>query len=101
MTFIVATHDVNFVPMVADRVYVLNKGRVIAEGSLREIFSSQRIMSEASLEPPIIAQLFQLLAAGNNALVKSLPLTVEEALSELSLYYRSSGNKSLQLTKNY
>ncbi len=100
MTFIVATHDVNFVPMVADRVYVLNKGRVIAEGSLREIFSSQRIMSEASLEPPIIAQLFQLLAAGNNALVKSLPLTVGEALSELRLYYRSSGNKSLQLTKN-
>ncbi len=84
MTLIVATHDVNFVPMVADRAYVLNKGRILADGSLKQIFSNRRIIDEACLEPPIVAQLFCLLNEHRANSAESLPLTVEEAFLELT-----------------
>jgi cobalt/nickel transport system ATP-binding protein len=83
-TLITATHDVNFLPSVADKVCVLNKGRVIAEGKLREILLNTKTMEEASLELPIVTQLFHFLADNKGMAIEPLPLTVEEALSELS-----------------
>lgn len=84
ITLITATHDVNFLPAVADKMCVLNKGRIIAEGKLREIFLNSKIMDEANLELPIVTQLFHLLADKKGMTIEPLPLTVEEALSELS-----------------
>lgn len=92
ITLITASHDVNFLPAVADRAYVLNKGRVISEGSLRQVFSDLRVMSEASLEPPTIARLFSILAEKRNMRAQGPPLTVEEALSELERHL-SSGER--------
>lgn len=87
ITLIVATHDVDIVPMIVDRVYVLNKGQIIAEGPIREIFSNFEIMEKANLEPPIITRLFYLINKineQNNAdLIKPLPLTIEEALEKI------------------
>jgi cobalt/nickel transport system ATP-binding protein len=94
-TLVTATHDVNFIPEFAERVYVLNKGHVIAEGSLRQIFSNSRLMSEANLEPPIITRLFNTLSEERDFQIKSLPLTVEEALHELDRYCRSRGNRNV------
>jgi len=93
MTFVTATHDVNFLPEAADRVHVLNKGRMIAEGPLREIFSSSKIMDEANLEPPIITQLFKLFAEKNGISIESLPFNFEEAVSELSRCCMPEENK--------
>jgi cobalt/nickel transport system ATP-binding protein len=84
ITLITATHDTNFLPAVVDRMCVLNKGCIIAEGKLREIFLNSKIMDEASSELPIVTQLFRLLADKKGMTIYSLPLTVEEALSELS-----------------
>lgn len=83
ITLIIASHDVNFVPMVADRVYVLNKGKIVAEGPIRDVFSDFKIMKEANLEPPIIMQLFNLLNDLTQVKITLLPLTIEEALSEI------------------
>jgi len=89
MTLITASHDVNFLPEVADRAYILNKGHVTSEGSLREVFSSSRLMSEANLEPPTITRLFSILAEKKKVRTQPLPLTVEEALSALERYLSS------------
>jgi cobalt/nickel transport system ATP-binding protein len=89
MTLITASHDVNFLPEVADRAYILNKGHVTSEGSLREVFSSSRLMSEASLEPPTITRLFSILAEKKKVRTQSLPLTVDEALSALERWLSS------------
>ena len=93
ITLITATHDVNFVPEVAERVHVLNNGHVIAEGLLRQIFSDSKLMSEANLEPPIVTRLFNVLAEENNIQIGSLPLTIEEAINELRRCYRYGGNE--------
>ncbi len=90
ISLITATHDVNFVPEVAERIYVLNKGHAIAEGLLRQIFSNPKLMSEANLEPPIVTRLFNALAEENDVQIESIPLTVEEALHELRRRYRFS-----------
>ena len=86
LTLIIATHDVNFVPAVADRACVLNGGRLVADGPLREVFSNRSVMEEANLEPPIVTQVYRALAKDNGNNTKRFPLTVEEALSELGCY---------------
>ncbi|MGC8948075.1 MAG: energy-coupling factor ABC transporter ATP-binding protein [Thermoprotei archaeon] len=87
ITLIVTTHDVDMIPMIVDRVYILNKGEIIAEGSVREIFTNFEIMEKANLEPPTIARLFYFINkvyGHNNAnLVEPLPLTIEEALEKI------------------
>jgi cobalt/nickel transport system ATP-binding protein len=89
MTLITASHDVNFLPEIADRAYILNKGHVTSEGPLWEVFSNSRLMSEANLEPPTIARLFSILAEKKNVRTRPLPLTVEQALSVLERYLSS------------
>ncbi len=49
ITIVVAAHDVDFISKVADRVYILNKGRIMAEGAVKEIFSNYEIMKKARL----------------------------------------------------
>lgn len=83
ITLVVATHDVDFIPLIADRAYILNK-QVIAEGSLEDLLSNPDMMKEAGLEPPNVTRLFELLnqSMGFDA-IKPLPLTVEQALHEI------------------
>ncbi|MCP8305351.1 MAG: ATP-binding cassette domain-containing protein [archaeon] len=87
ITLVVATHDVDFVPMVADRAYVLDKGKVLAEGYLEDVFSNFKVMEETGLEPPTITRLFKLLNRSiGREVIQSLPLTVEQALYEIRQY---------------
>jgi polar amino acid transport system ATP-binding protein len=43
MTMLVVTHEMDFARRVADRVLVFDKGRVIEEGSPKEIFEAARV----------------------------------------------------------
>ncbi len=58
LTIITATHDVNIVPLIADRAYVLYEGKFIEAGSVAEIFSNAKMLEKAHLTPPILTQLF-------------------------------------------
>jgi len=94
MTLITATHDVNFLPAVADRVYVLSRGRIISEGPLKKVFSNPKIMNQANLELPIVTQLFRLLAEQNSVATESTPLTVKEALYEIDRFVKRDKSQS-------
>jgi len=79
-TIVTATHDVNIVPLIADRVIVLNK-TVIGEGSIEEVFSDANLMKKASLHPPVITELFvKLKELGIVEDSSRIPLTVNEAI---------------------
>ncbi|MCX8191991.1 MAG: ATP-binding cassette domain-containing protein [Nitrososphaerales archaeon] len=86
-TSITATCDVNIAPLIADRVYLLNGGRIVAEGPLKEVFSNIKLMNDARLQPPTITKFFaklmevDLIDRNNNN--KSLPTTIEEAVEEM------------------
>ncbi len=57
---ITATHDVNLVPLLADRILLLNKS-IVAEGDIHQIMNRRDLMNDLSLEMPILADLFKTL----------------------------------------
>lgn len=82
ITTMIAMHDVNALPDLADRVYVLNKG-IIAEGSPMEIFSDWDLLKENNLEAPDIFKFFKVLNCfGYNC--EELPLSFDEAVEVLT-----------------
>jgi cobalt/nickel transport system ATP-binding protein len=81
-TMILSTHSVDLLPILADRIYVLCKGRVLREGTPHEIFTDARAAAEAGLRLPLISQLFHELTAedGVTGLAgRTLPLSIAEA----------------------
>ncbi len=53
-TIVVSSHDMNFIYEICDYIYVLNKGHILAEGELQEVFLKKEILDEASLEEPFL-----------------------------------------------
>jgi len=81
ITIITATHEVDIVPLLADRVCIMSAGRIIGEGDMIGIFSSPELIKKTHLRLPIVAQLMEMLQeAGVDVSVK---FTLEEARDEL------------------
>ncbi len=78
VTLVMATHDVNLVPMMADVVYVLLRGgEIVGHGSPRDIFANVELLRRSNIEPPVLSELIATLEAAGVPL--GHPLTVEEA----------------------
>jgi energy-coupling factor transporter ATPase len=80
-TIVIITHDMDLVCEYAERVIVMNDGRILTEGSPREVFAKADILREAFLAQPVVMELF-------NRLRKDFPLpesvlTVDEAVAVL------------------
>lgn len=78
ITLILATHNVDLAPMLADRAFIMSRGRVVGEGPIHEVLANQLLVKEAGLDLPTIAQFFNKLR--DQGLANSLPLTVGEAV---------------------
>jgi cobalt/nickel transport system ATP-binding protein len=90
ITLVIATHDVDFIPLVADRAYILNK-RIMAEGNLEDLFSNPDMIRKAGLELPNITRLFELIEESMNLnSIKPFPLTVEQALYEIKRCFKNN-----------
>jgi cobalt/nickel transport system ATP-binding protein len=61
MTIIFSTHDVSLVPEIADFLYVMNKGRIIAEGTIAEIFIQPELLQSVRLDVPVLPKLISML----------------------------------------
>lgn len=76
-TIITTTHDINIVPYIADTIYVLNNGSIVAKGNPQEIFSQSDLMKEANLETPILSELFARLRT--RGFEVNIPYTLDDA----------------------
>jgi cobalt/nickel transport system ATP-binding protein len=76
VTIIVTAHDLTTVPLLADRVYLLNK-RVMAMGSTRETLTDAELLKNNGLEVPPLVEL------GLRLGINTVPLTVDEAVERL------------------
>jgi cobalt/nickel transport system ATP-binding protein len=84
ITLLLATHDVDIVPLFANRLCILDKGRVVSEGSPKETFSNTELIRKVSLRSPRIAHLFEVLKKEDNLPIQDeLPLTISEARKEI------------------
>jgi cobalt/nickel transport system ATP-binding protein len=88
-TLIVATHCVDLLPVLADRVCVLAGGRVQQEGSPREVLADPRRAAQAGLRIPLIAQLFHQLQDQRAIATDAIPLTVAEARQQICQWLAS------------
>lgn len=52
-TKIIATHDLDMAAELCDRILVLRKGELFADGSTAEIFRNRQLLEQAGLEPPL------------------------------------------------
>ena len=76
-TIIVATHDVEALPELVDRVIIVSHGSVTGEGEIHRVLQDAKLLESAGLEPPSIVRLFSSLK--DLKLVDRVPLTYEEA----------------------
>lgn len=78
--FLTITHEMEHVPRLAERALVMDGGRIIADGSVREILTDVPLLERSRLRPPSITKYFyEKQRRGGTA--GPLPITVEEALN--------------------
>ena len=54
---VITSHDMNLIYDICDYVYILNKGKIIKEGSVEEVFVDESKIEEAGLELPWLVKL--------------------------------------------
>ncbi len=80
ITLIIATHDLDLVPLFANKICILKKGQVVLQGSPAEIFSQADLIRGMDLRLPRITHLFEILSKENNVITNErYPLTIGEA----------------------
>lgn len=79
ITILMATHDVDLVPLYANRIFVLYDGELILNGSPQEVFSRKEIVRGAGLRLPRVAHLAEILIKKDRLPLDGLPLTIGEA----------------------
>jgi cobalt/nickel transport system ATP-binding protein len=77
MTVILSTHDVSLVPEIADYVYVMNKGRIVAQGTIAEVFVKTDLLKSVRLDVPVYPKLIRSLQ--DHGIPVSMAFTYEEA----------------------
>jgi cobalt transport protein ATP-binding subunit len=82
ITMIMATHDVELVPLFADRLVIMNKGRIVKEGSAVKVFADTDMIREVQLRLPRIGHLVEILRKKEGMHFHSVPLTISEARHE-------------------
>lgn len=75
-TILYSTHDVNHAYSWADHVIMLNKGKVIGEGTPQDVLVNKSMVKEAGLERPFLVE--AALALNPEMTKNELPVTLEE-----------------------
>lgn len=84
LTLIIATHDVDLVPLFADEICILNKGQIIMQAPPQEAFSQADLLRSVDLRLPRITHLFEILNKEDSLRGdKQYPLTIGEARREI------------------
>ncbi|MEW6424115.1 MAG: energy-coupling factor transporter ATPase [Bacillota bacterium] len=76
-TIVLITHNMDVAAEFADRMIVLNEGKLFREGSPREVFAGWAALQGIGLKPPVAAELLQRLGS------RAVALTLAEAEEEI------------------
>jgi len=76
MTMVTVSHDLSIIPLMADRVYLLNK-RIVAEGSVEEILTDDELLSSNGMEPLPVVKIASALG------ISDMLLKIEDLIEKL------------------
>jgi energy-coupling factor transport system ATP-binding protein len=85
MTVVMAEHEVEVLAEYADRVIVLDKGAIVANGSPREVFGELELLRRIGLRPPQGTELATRLNLAE-AVDGRLPVTTEETIKAIEAW---------------
>ncbi len=77
MTVIFSTHQVDLVAEMADFVYVMDRGQIVASGTVEEIFDRPEMLAQTRLDVPVIPKLIRSLQ--ENGVAIDMAYTYEDA----------------------
>lgn len=83
VTIILATHDMDIVPLYCDRVYLLSGGRMVTHGTPEEVFRRPELLRENHLRLPRIAHLMEILRDRDGVDVNRGAATISAARQEV------------------
>ena len=83
VTIVMATHSVDLVPVFLDRLYILNRGKIVRGGTPEAVFTAPEDMTEVKLRLPHIAELIFRLKHEDHLPFDKIPLTIGEARREI------------------
>ncbi len=86
MTVIFSTHEVSLVPEVADYLYVMHRGRIVAQGTVNEVFCDPDLLTSVRLDVPVIPKLIRSLQ--DEGLPLSMAYSLDEAKQEFLRFAR-------------
>ena len=79
-TFVIVTHDMNLAAKIAHRIIIMDKGKIIADDTARNILTDEALLERSRLEPPLLTRMFQrLLPTPIDR--DNIPLTIDEAVA--------------------
>ena len=82
MTIVISSHDIEMVNGFAEKIFVLNEGKILASGDKNEIFSNKELLKEAHLKAPITTEiLYRLKEKGFD--VDTTKININEVVDEI------------------
>ena len=88
MSVVIALHDMDMAARLADRICVVEGGKIIAEGRPEDVLYNERLLTDAGLQLPTVVRIFK--SMGLETFTKTRPLTVDE-LTKVMLARKSEG----------
>jgi len=86
ITVIFSTHEVSLVPEVADYLYVMHRGQIVAAGTIAKVFADQDLLASVRLDVPVIPKLIH--ALQEEGMDISMAYTLEDAKTEFMKSFR-------------
>lgn len=83
ITVVIATHDIDIVPLYCDYVYLLSEGQVISQGTPETLFQNPALLREYHLRLPRIAHLMEILKDKDHLQVDTGAATIGAARREI------------------
>jgi energy-coupling factor transporter ATP-binding protein EcfA2 len=80
-TIVVAEHEIEELATFADRIIALNEGRIVMEGSTRDVLTKVDALKKLGVDPPSVTELTQILAEKADIRSGQFPITLDEAVT--------------------
>jgi cobalt/nickel transport system ATP-binding protein len=77
ISVVIATHDLDLAARIADRVCLVRKGSVFAEGKPDEIFYDEELLQETGLKPPQIVRVYRAYCRMQGIPADQHPISIE------------------------
>jgi cobalt/nickel transport system ATP-binding protein len=99
IVMIMATHDVDLVPIYCDRMIIMDHGRAVAQDIPSKILGDPALTRQVSLRLPRVTHLMEILQKEDNLKVDTLPLTIGQARRELLKLKLSGADNAIETGK--